>query len=66
MKCEPRPLDLPALCRQIIAQVDAATEHAVAIEFAAANLDGKTHLDETLTGIILTNLLNNAVKYSPT
>src|SRR5205823_964043 len=27
--------------------------------------NGETRLDQTLTGIILNNLLNNAVKYSP-
>jgi signal transduction histidine kinase len=65
MKCQPVLVDLPALCRRTVAEVTVATGHASPIEFATEAFDGEMRLDESLTGLILTNLLNNAVKYSP-
>jgi signal transduction histidine kinase len=65
MKCQLMAVDLPVLCRRAIAEVAAATGRARPIEFASRVLSGDAHLDETLSRIILTNLLNNAVKYSP-
>jgi signal transduction histidine kinase len=62
MKCQPVRADLPSLCRRTIAEVTAATGPLCPIELASGNLTGETHLDETLSAIILTNLLNNAVK----
>jgi signal transduction histidine kinase len=57
-------VDLPALCRKIVAEVNAATQQKCPIEFTAEVPHGQAHLDETLSTVILTNLLNNAVKYS--
>jgi len=65
MLCEPMPLDLAALCRRI-------TDEAL----SACRCDGKINLsvaenciiaraDERLLRHILTNLLSNALKYSP-
>ena len=65
MKCQLSPVDVPALCRRTIAEVTAASGGVARIDLSVENLDGDARLDETLTGIILTNLLNNAVKYSP-
>ena len=65
MKCERASIDLPALCRRTIAEVTAASGAGSSIDFASEGVNGQLQLDETLTGIILVNLLNNAVKYSP-
>jgi PAS domain S-box-containing protein len=65
MLCEPLPIDLAALCRRI-------TDEAL----SACRCDGKIHLgvtadcssakaDERLLRHIFTNLLSNALKYSP-
>lgn len=65
MKCQPLPMDIAALCRRTIAEVTtAAAGTACSVEFAFDALNGETRLDETLSAIILANLLNNAVKYS--
>jgi signal transduction histidine kinase len=65
MKCERVSVDLPALCRRTITDVSAAYGPGCYIGFASEGINGELQLDETLTGIILVNLLNNAVKYSP-
>ena len=65
MKCQPVPIDLPAFCQRVIAEVSASTPNGCAIEFTADGLRDQAHMDDTLTGIILTNLLSNAAKYSP-
>lgn len=60
----PQPVDFPAFCKQIIAEVATATEQRCPIELST---DGTTSVrcDESLIRHILTNLLGNAVKYSP-
>ena len=65
MKCQPLPVDLAALCRRAMDDVTVAIGRVCPIDFASEGLNGDTRLDETLAGIILTNLLNNAMKYSP-
>jgi len=65
MKSQPTLLDLPELCRRTIAEVSAAIGHPCEIEFVCEIPNQQASLDESLSGIILTNLLNNAVKYSP-
>jgi PAS domain S-box-containing protein len=65
MQCAPAPLDLAALCRRIIDEIRSATSHRnpIALDVAAALPEARA--DESLLRHILTNLLANAVKYSP-
>ena len=64
MECRRQPLDLVTLARRVVADVTHATEHACPVELVAGDDLAAAELDETLTAIILTNLLGNAVKYS--
>jgi signal transduction histidine kinase len=64
MECRPAPVDLPEVCRRVIAEVRAATHDACPIEFAGADSKPGLKLDEGLVVIVLSNLLSNAVKYS--
>jgi signal transduction histidine kinase len=66
MSCQPVLVDLPGLCRRVIAEVRAAMSDGCMIEFAVGELLGEARVDDTLIGIILANLLSNAAKYSPT
>jgi signal transduction histidine kinase len=65
MKCQPVPVDLPALCRCIIDEVSAAGQNRCSIEFTTDGLPAEVRMDDGLTRIIVTNLLSNATKYSP-
>jgi signal transduction histidine kinase len=64
MECRPAPVDLPEICRRVIAEVRAATLEACPIEFSPADPKPGLKLDEGLVVIVLSNLLSNAVKYS--
>lgn len=58
------PMDLAALCRQLVDEAESATDAQCPIEFSTAGLPGEAHADERLLRHILLNLLTNAVKYS--
>jgi PAS domain S-box-containing protein len=61
----PAPMDLATLCRQLADEVLSATNRACPIEFRPeGSLDG-AHGDPSLLRHIFTNVLSNAVKYSP-
>jgi signal transduction histidine kinase/type II secretory pathway pseudopilin PulG len=64
MECRPAPVDLPALCRRVIAEVRMATHEVCPIELAGTDATPGVKLDEGLVVIVLSNLLSNAVKYS--
>jgi PAS domain S-box-containing protein len=64
MQCAPAPVDLPALCRRIIDEIRSATSERNPIQFDAT-APSRARADESLFRHILTNLLANAVKYSP-
>jgi signal transduction histidine kinase len=65
IKFAPGPLDLATLCRQLADEVLSATNRSCPIEF---RLEGSLEVaqgDPSLLRHIFTNILSNAVKYSP-
>jgi PAS domain S-box-containing protein len=64
MQFIPGPLDLAALCRRLVDEVNSVCAARCPIEFSTASLPTEAQADERLLRHILLNLLNNAVKYS--
>jgi PAS domain S-box-containing protein len=64
MQFIPGPLDLAALCRRLVDEVNSVSAARCPIEFSTASLPAEAQADERLLRHILLNLLNNAVKYS--
>ncbi len=60
----PEPFNLSSFCRRVVDEVLSATNRRCAIELSLASIPPVGKGDERLLGHILTNLLNNAVKYS--
>lgn len=65
MEFHPAPLDLPKLCRQIADELRSATNRRCPIAVNLADVDAPARGDENLLRHIFTNLISNAVKYSP-
>lgn len=63
--CQPSPVDLKAFCRRAAGEIESATGRDGVIQFTAHEVMGEAAADEGLLQHILTNLLGNAVKYSP-
>ena len=63
MKANPQPVEVAAFCREIVDEVQLATQHRCVIDFES--MAGQPMLDPALVRSILLNLLTNAVKYSP-
>jgi len=66
MQLTPTDMDLEALCREIVADVQASTPSAQRVVFTAAGKSDPVRMDPRLVRQIVRNLLANAVKYSPT
>ncbi|QJE98807.1 PAS domain S-box protein [Luteolibacter luteus] len=64
MKFVPRLLDLAALCRGLVDEINSTTSARCPIEFFTSNLPSTAQADERLLRHVLINLLSNAVKYS--
>ena len=64
MTCRPAALDLAVFGQRLVDEVTSATNGRCPIQFTAASSMGEAQADESLLRHILTNLLNNAVKYS--
>lgn len=65
MECRPAPVDLAAVCHRVITEIRTATQDVCPIEFTGHEKMSNLRLDEGLIVIILSNLVSNAVKYSP-
>lgn len=61
----PKAIDLVKLCRSIIEEVKESTEKSIDIVFRCKKESFVASVDEFLLTTIITNLLNNAMKYSP-
>ena len=64
MQFHPAPIDVPALCRQLVDETRSTTDAQCPIEFFTTGLPAVANADERLLRHILLNLLTNAVKYS--
>jgi PAS domain S-box-containing protein len=64
MHFQPAPLDVAALCRQLVDEARSTTDAQCPIEFFMTGLPANANADERLLRHILLNLLTNAVKYS--
>jgi signal transduction histidine kinase len=62
---KPAPLDLDVFCRRVVDQVLSATGRRCPIELSLKIPAVQAHADERLLEYIFSNLLANAVKYSP-
>jgi signal transduction histidine kinase len=65
MDFKPAPIDLPMFCRRLTDEVLSATEHKCPIALVSASLPQEASADDRLLRHVFTNLLTNAVKYSP-
>jgi len=65
LECKPVPIDLVAFCQRLADEILSATHRKCPIAFEAQPLPGLAQADEGLLRHIFTNLLTNAVKYSP-
>ena len=65
MECTPSPVDLPSLFRRVVDELLSATNRVCPIELLIPSGLKEANLDERLLRHILTNLISNAVKYSP-
>ena len=65
MECKPSPVDLPALFRRVVDELLSATNHVCPVELTIPGGLHEANVDERLLRHILTNLISNAVKYSP-
>ena len=63
--CQPVPLDLAAFCRRAANEIESASARQGVIHFASLDSNTDATADEGLLQHILTNILSNAVKYSP-
>ena len=62
---KPAPTDLPAFCRRMVDEQLSATNRKCPIHFETRTDGATASCDEGLLRHIFSNLLNNAVKYSP-
>ncbi len=58
-------VDIPKLCQNLVAEMENLASKKHSISFHATGNFTNTCLDEKLLGYIITNLLENAIKYSP-
>ncbi|MEH1978593.1 MAG: PAS domain-containing sensor histidine kinase [Nostoc sp.] len=65
LKFEPKPLDLLQFCRNLLAELYPNESYQKLINFCCESDCSSVSVDKIMLQIILTNLLENAIKYSP-
>ena len=63
--CRPQRIDVAALCREIMAEIESSTARTHALVFSPRGGAREASVDPALFRRIVGNLLSNAVKYSP-
>ncbi len=63
--CKPEPLELASFCRMLVTDVDSSTSRKCPIIVSGSIANESALADPTLLRHIFTNLVSNAVKYSP-
>lgn len=64
-KCNLELLDLKGFCQQLVAEIQIGSANNQDVNFTVQGKCKKAYFDENLLRHILTNLLTNAIKYSP-
>lgn len=62
---QPEPLDLPTFCEDLVAELQFMVSNTHTIAFSTQGSCSGTCADKRLLRYILSNLISNAVKYSP-
>ncbi len=65
LECHPHPINLVEFCSEIIADLELTDNGQHQITFISPNTDANACMDQNLIQRILSNLLSNALKYSP-
>lgn len=63
--CQRKRLELTSFCLNLVEDIDLANAHRHVIQFISRSSQQYVNLDEKLLYLILSNLLLNAIKYSP-
>lgn len=66
LSCQLEPLDIEAFCLNLVEDFQFINKNNTPIKFVSQGLMSRPYLDEKLLYSILSNLLLNAIKYSPT
>jgi signal transduction histidine kinase len=64
MEFRPEMVDLVVLARRLVTEAETAARNQCPVELVTGGMEGAQKVDEALIGIILSNLLSNALKYS--
>lgn len=65
IQCQPEPLNLPEFCQDLTEMLQLNANDQQYICFSCSGDCSGAEMDETLLRQILTNLISNAIKYSP-
>jgi signal transduction histidine kinase len=66
LSCKLEPLDIESFCLNLVEDFQFLNKNNTPIKFVSEGLMSRPYLDEKLLYSILSNLLLNAIKYSPT
>jgi signal transduction histidine kinase len=66
LSCKLEPLDIESFCLNLVEDFQCLNKNNIPIKFVSEGFMSRPYLDEKLLYSILSNLLLNAIKYSPT
>nr|WP_158441809.1 PAS domain-containing sensor histidine kinase [Pleurocapsa sp. PCC 7319] len=65
LKFDPQPLNLERFCHNLLSDLESGDRHIQQINFVLQGDCSSINVDRRILQLILTNLLENAIKYSP-